>query len=116
MVVGLNTWVIIQNAVRNTWALRMWNQTETLGFVVFIASEQNGFPKKRIERVYKESRSGTDMSEMCSEKNGAGQDPGFCAWEFDWSSSGLTACCSECGAELDGNWDGRLDWWPDEEE
>ena len=67
-------------------------------------------------RVYKESRSGTDMSEMCSEKNEAGQDPGFCAWEFDWSSSGLTACCSECGAELDGNWDGRLDWWPNDEE
>ncbi len=56
------------------------------------------------------------MGKMCSEKQGAGQDPGFCAWEFDWSSSGLTACCSECGAELDGNWDGRLNWWAEDEE
>lgn len=56
------------------------------------------------------------MGKMCSEKQDAGKDPGFCAWEFDWGSSGLTACCSECGAELDGNWDGRLDWWAGDEE
>jgi len=59
------------------------------------------------------------MSKMCSEiHNGpeAQPDPGFCAWEFDWSSSGLTAYCSECGAEIDGDWGGSLNWWSNDDE
>lgn len=57
------------------------------------------------------------MSKMCSEKYGGSEhDPGFCAWDFEWSSSGLTACCSECGAEIDGDWGGSLNWWPNDEE
>ena len=53
---------------------------------------------------------------MCSEKEGMGQDPGYCAWVFDWGSCGLTARCSDCGAELDGQWNGRLDFWAGDEE
>lgn len=55
------------------------------------------------------------MGKMCSEKQGAGQDFGFCAWEFDWGSCGLSGECSECGAVLDGNWNGRMDCWSDDE-
>ncbi|MEK9694951.1 MAG: hypothetical protein VW270_04245 [Candidatus Poseidoniales archaeon] len=54
------------------------------------------------------------MSKMCSEKQGEGEDPGYCAWEFDWSSSGLTACCSECGAELEVMYWDKLNWWKNE--
>ena len=53
---------------------------------------------------------------MCSEKEGAGRDPGYCAWVFDWGSCGLTARYSDCGAELDGQWNGRLDFWAGDEE
>lgn len=55
------------------------------------------------------------MGKMCSEKQGAGKDFGFCAWEFDWGSCGLSGECSECGAVLDGNWNGRMDCWSDDE-